>query len=147
MKRLEQRVLGENWLLPNLDHLNSTFFTAGKLMLQQCETCGNIQHPPEDVCRKCQAFSLSHFESAGVGKVASVAVNYHPVHPGMKDIVPYAIVLVSVDDAPGLLVVGNAVGVPPADVKIGDVVSVTFEEAYDTRNNVQLLIPQWQVIR
>ncbi len=147
MKRLEQRVLGENWLLPNLDHLNSIFFTSGKLMLQQCEECGNIQHPPEDVCRKCQGFSLGYFHSAGAGRVASVAVNHHPIYPGMKDVVPYAIVLVSVDDAPGLLVVGNAIGVPLEDVKIGAVVRVIFEEAHDKRNDVQLFIPQWEVVR
>ncbi len=148
MKRvLENRVLGENWLLPGLDHLNHTFFTSGELMLQQCDSCGNVQHPPEDICRKCQGFSLCHFQSAGTGEVASVAVNHHPIHPGMKDVVPYAIVLVSVDDAPGLLVVGNAVGVPAEDVKIGDAVSVVFEKAHDKRNDVDLFIPQWQVVR
>lgn len=142
-----KRVLGENWLVPGLDHLNRAFFTSGVLMLQQCDTCGILQHPPEDVCRKCQSFNLGHFQSAGTGRIASVAVNHHPVHPGMKDVVPYAIVLVSVDDAPDVLVVGNAVGVPPDDVKIGDAVRVAFEEAHDTRNGVDLLIPQWEVVR
>ena len=144
---LENRVLGENWLVPGLDHLNRAFFTTGKLMLQQCDACGNIQHPPEDVCRKCQGFSLGHFQSAGTGRVASVAVNHHPVHPGMKDVVPYAIVLVTVDDAPGILVVGNAVGAAPEDVRIGDAVRVVFERAHDTGNDVDLLIPQWDVVK
>lgn len=144
---LAERVLGEKWLLPQLDHLNHAFFTTRSLMLQQCDACGNIQHPPEDICRKCQGFSLGHFESAGMGTVASVVVNHHAIHPGMKDAVPFAIVLVSVNDAPGLLVVGNAVGVPPDEVRIGDPVRVIFEEAHDAKNDVRLIIPQWEVFR
>jgi uncharacterized OB-fold protein len=65
----------------------------------------------------------------------------------MKDVVPYAIVLVSVDDAPGIFVVGNAVGAPPEEVRIGDAVRVVFEEARDEKAGVDLLVPQWEVVR
>lgn len=142
-----KRVLGEDWVLPGIDHLNRAFFTTGKLMLQQCSACSHIQHPPEDICRSCRSFELGHFESAGKGTIVSVAVNHHPIDPGMKDVVPYAIVLVSIDDAPGVLVVGNAVGVAPDEVRIGDAVRVVFEQAHDKRAGVDLLIPQWEVVR
>lgn len=141
------RVLGEGWIVPALDNLNRAFFTSGKLMLQQCRDCSHLQHPPEEICRKCHGFELGHFESAGKGRIASVAVNHHPVHPDMRDIVPFAIVLVAADDAPGVLVVGNAVGVPPEDVRIGDAVRTVFEEAQDKRSGERLLIPQWEVVR
>ena len=142
-----KRVLGDNWVLPGIDRLNRAFFTSGKLMLQQCQTCGTIQHPPEEVCKTCRSFELGHFESAGRGRIASVAVNHHPIHPGLNDVVPFAIVLVAVDDAPGLLVVGNAVGVPPGEVRIGDAAQVVFEEARDEKAGIDLLLPQWEVVR
>lgn len=142
-----KRVLGENWIVPGIDALNRAFFTSGKLMLQQCAKCSTIQHPPEEVCKTCRSFELGHFESAGKGRVASVAVNHHPIHPGMRGVVPFAIVLVTPDDAPGIFVVGNAVGVPPEQVRIGDAVRVVFEEARDEKAGIDLAIPQWEVVR
>jgi uncharacterized OB-fold protein len=60
--------------------------------------------------------------------------------------VPYAIVLVSVADAPGILVAGNVVGQDPEAVAIGDRVRVVFEEARDPRTGDVLEIPQWEVV-
>jgi uncharacterized protein len=141
-----KRVLGESWPLPALDARNRAFFTAGVLTLQQCERCGHVQHPPEDVCESCQSFELGSFESRGEGRVESVAVVVQPVHPLLADRVPYAIVLVSVADAPGILVAGNVVGREPDSVEIGDPVRVVFAEVTDPRTGDQLKIPQWEVL-
>ena len=140
------RVLGDDWALPGLDDQNRAFFTAGVLTLQQCQSCQHVQHPPEDVCEKCQSFELGSFSSAGAGRVESVVVVHHPVHPGLKDHVPYAVVLVSVDDAPGLMVAGNVVGTEPDAVAIGDPVQVTFEDVTDPATETRLLIPQWKIV-
>ena len=140
------RVLGDDWALPALDDQNRAFFTAGVLTLQQCESCQHVQHPPEDVCERCQGFALGSFASAGAGRIESVVVVHHPVHPGLKDHVPYAVVLVSVDDAPGLMVAGNVVGIAPETVAIGDRVQVTFEDVTDSATGTQLKIPQWEIV-
>ena len=141
-----KRVLGDGWALPALDALNHAFFTAGVLTLQQCTRCKHIQHPPEEVCESCQSFELGSFASAGDGRIESVAVVTQPVHPLLADRVPYAIVLVSVADAPGILVAGNVVGKEPDAVRIGDRVRVVFEEASDPRSGEDLKIPQWAVV-
>jgi uncharacterized OB-fold protein len=60
--------------------------------------------------------------------------------------VPYAVVLVSVHDAPGILITGNVVGSPPGDVRIGNAVRVVFESEVDPNSGVELKIPQWEVI-
>lgn len=142
-----KRVLGDDWALPALDALNRAFFTSDVLTLQQCSSCRHIQHPPEDVCEACQSFELGSFASAGVGRVESVALVTQAVHPLLADRVPYAIVLVSIADAPGILLTGNVVGVAPDDVRIGDPVTVVFEEVRDPRSGDELRIPQWQVVR
>jgi len=142
-----KRVLGENWALPALDDDNRAFFTSGKLVVQQCSQCEKFQHAPEDICQSCQSFELHNFESQGQGKVESVAVVDHAIHPSLKDKVPYAIVAVSVDDAPGVLIVGNVIGKAPDDIRIGDNVSVVFEEVDDERSGERLRIPQWQAVQ
>lgn len=141
-----KRVLGEHWGLPALDPLNRSFFTAGVLTLQQCQECKHIQHPPDDVCESCQSFALGFFVSAGDGRIESVAVVTQAVHPLLADRVPYAIVLISLADAPGILIAGNVVGKEPEAVRIGDRVRVVFEEALEPRTGTKLLIPQWEVL-
>ncbi len=140
-----KRVLGDGWALPALDDLNRAFFTAGVLTLQQCARCKHIQHPPEEVCERCQGFELLPFASAGDGRIESVAVVTQAVHPVLADRVPYVIALVSVADAPGILISGNVVAKQPDAVRIGDRVRVVFEEARDSRSGEDLKIPQWEV--
>lgn len=140
------RLLGDDWSLPALDALNRAFFTTGALVLQKCQACGHIQHPPEEVCEACQGFDFEDFASAGRGRVESVAVAYHPVHQALWGHMPYAIVLVSVDDAPGILIAGNIVGSPPDTVRIGDPVRVVFEEVADAKSGADYRIPQWEIV-
>jgi len=141
-----KRVLGDSWALPALDARTRDFFTAGVLTLQQCKQCEHIQHPPEDVCESCQSFELGSFASAGLGRIESVAVVTQAVHTLLADRVPYAIVLVSVADAPGILIAGNVVGKEPDAIEIGDPVRVVFEEATDPRTGEELRIPQWELV-
>jgi uncharacterized OB-fold protein len=140
-----KRVLGEHWALPSLDARTRDFFTAGVLTLQQCARCRHVQHPPEDVCEACGSFDLGRFVSAGNGRVESVAVVTQAVHPLLTDRVPYAIVLVSVADAPGSWSRATSSEGSEA-VAIGDHVRVVFEEARDPHTGDVLRIPQWQVV-
>jgi len=141
-----RRVLGESWLVPALDAHSRAFFTAGVLSLQRCSACRHVQHPPDDACEACGGFDLGTFASAGDGRVESVAVVTQAVHPLLAERVPYAIALVSVADAPGVLVAGNVVGREPDAVAIGDRVRVVFEDATDPRSGTALRIPQWQIV-
>jgi uncharacterized OB-fold protein len=60
--------------------------------------------------------------------------------------VPYAVVLVSLDDAPGVRLVGNVLNRAPDGVAIGDPVRVAFEETRDPDSGETLRIPQWEAI-
>lgn len=140
------RILGDGWLLPVLDEHNRAYFTAGELMLQSCRACGAVQHPPEDLCRACGGHDVAPRASAGSGRVESVAVVHRAVHPALKDRVPYAVVVVSIDDAPGVNIVGNVHGANPHEVKIGARVRVVFEDVADRESGERLLIPQWELV-
>jgi len=138
------RILGNDWLLPILDDHNRAHFTAGMLMVQACRACGHAQHPPEDLCRACGSHDVGPRESTGFGRIESVAVVHHAVHPLLKGRVPYAVILVAVDDAPGVRLLGNVRNTAPGEIAIGARVRVIFEEARDPDNGEHLLIPQWE---
>jgi len=139
------RYLGDDWLLPALDDRNRAWFTSGELSLQQCRRCERVQFPPEDVCRACGSFELAARAIAGRGEVASVAVVHHAVHPALRSRVPYAVVLVALDDAPHVRLLGNVLNRAPGDVAIGARVRVVFEEVKDPESGEALRIPQWEV--
>jgi hypothetical protein len=140
------RLLGDDWLLPALDARNRAWFTSGRLVLQACTGCGAVQFPPEDACRACGGFELGSRASAGTGRVESVAVVHHPVHPALRPHVPYAVVLVSLDDAPGVNLLGNVLNRPAGEIAIGERVRVAFEEVRDPETGETLRIPQWEVV-
>jgi uncharacterized OB-fold protein len=140
------RYLGDAWMLPGTDALTKRFFSAGQLVFQQCATCGHVQHPPTDVCGACQSFAFGERASAGLGRIESLTVAHYAVHPALKDRVPYAVVLVSVDDVPGVRVIGNVLNRAPGELRVGQRVRVCFEEAKDPQSGDALRIPQWECV-
>lgn len=140
------RILGDGWLLPALDDHSRAWFTTGTLPVQECAGCGALQHPPDDVCGSCQGVEFTVRESRGEGRVESVAVVHHPVHPALAGACPYAVAVVSLDDAPGVHAIGNVRGCAPGEVAIGQRVRVVFEEVADPESGERLRIPQWEVV-
>lgn len=138
------RHLPDGWPLPAVDDLNRAFFTAGRLVLQRCEACGTVQHPPEEVCYRCQGMRFAGVESAGRGQICSYVVAHHPVSPLLGERVPYGIVLVQLDDYPEIRVLGNVVNLAAEELRIGLPLRVTFEEVLDAEGGERLLIPQWE---
>ena len=140
------RALGDDWLLPALDARNRAWFSSGELALQACTRCAAVQFPPEDACRSCGSFALGTRKSAGRGLVESVAVVHHAVHPLLRLRVPYAVVLVALDDAPHVRLLGNVLNRAHDQVAIGQRVRVVFEEVRDPESGERLLIPQWEAL-
>jgi uncharacterized OB-fold protein len=139
------RYLGDNWILPQLTRHNTPFFTAGTLQIQFCSSCGHAQHPPDDLCYACQGTQLEFRAMPGTGRVESVAIVRHAVHPALKDKLPYVIAIISVDGAKGCSVQGNVLGCAPEQVAIGQKVRAVFERATDPATGTKLAIPQWEL--
>jgi uncharacterized OB-fold protein len=137
------RYMPDNWPLPAIEPFTRDFFTSGRLLLQRCTTCSTIQHPPEEVCYKCQATAFDSVESSGRGEIYSFIVVHHPVSPLLKDRVPYGVALVRLSDFPDVRILGNVLDVPADELRIGLPVQVTWEEVTDDQGE-QLRIPQWQ---
>ena len=71
---------------------------------------------PHRWCRHCRAGEIRWREVGPAGTVYSYCVVTHQVHPGYP--VPYTVVLIELDEAPGVRLVGHLDGRP--DVSIGD---------------------------
>ena len=140
------RHLGDEWLLPELDDFNRSWFTRGANSVQQCDDCQTLQHPPDEICFGCQGSNLSYRDCSGEGHIESFAIVHQAVHPALKDAIPYAVVLVSLDDAPGVNALGNVLNRAPAEIAIGQPVRAVFEEVEPADGGETLRIPQWEVI-
>ena len=44
----------------------------GKLLIQHCKACDQLQHPPGPCCKHCQSFELDAIESTGRGTIHSL---------------------------------------------------------------------------
>ena len=140
------RHLGDRWLLPEIDDLNRAWFTRGVLSVQECNDCQTLQHPPDELCCSCRGANLGFRECSGKGRIESLAVVHHAVHPWLNDALPYAIAVVSLDDAPGVHAIGNVVNREPSELSIGQAVRAVFEEVEPADGGERLLIPQWEVV-
>ena len=82
-----------------------------KLLGLKCQECGTITVPPKMTCQKCTSPNMEIVELKGEGKIRTfTTVNVAP--EGREDEVPYAILLVELDEGPWLM--GNLDGIDPA---------------------------------
>lgn len=61
--------------LPEIDPINAKFFSElgkGKLLVQKCSKCGNIQFYPKPICVKCSSVELGWEETSGEGTIYSL---------------------------------------------------------------------------
>jgi uncharacterized OB-fold protein/acyl dehydratase len=109
---------------PGITHDNRFFFDGtkdGKLLIQRCQTCGQLRHPPGPMCRNCRGLTWDHVEASGRGTIYSFVVTHYPQVPAFD--YPLPIVLVELEE--GVRMVMNVLDAEPDDVRIG--LPVTIE--------------------
>lgn len=129
---------------PQPDGLDAPFWEGTRhhrLLVQQCRACGTFQFGPEWLCHHCRADNLDWRECSGRGRVYAFERVWHAVHPALKNRVPYLVVLVELPDAGCVRLVGNLVGDPLQDVRIGDAVEVVWED------HAEVTLPQWRAVQ
>jgi uncharacterized OB-fold protein len=135
--------LPQDWALPALTPWNEAWFTTGALIVQRCAECRTVQHPPEEVCHACGATTFDGVELPPTGTVHSYTVCHYAANPALVAAVPYAVVLVSLDGAPDVRVVGNLLGSDGDDVRIGMAVVAEWQE-HSAEDGTTILLPQWR---
>jgi hypothetical protein len=100
----------------------------GRLEMQKCDGCGKFRWIPAPLCTHCADDGFAWAPLSGHGKIITWTVITHPVHPAAVSKVPYVVVIVELDEQPGLRMVSNLVDVDVDAIEFDATVSVGFEE-------------------
>lgn len=94
----------------------------GRLVIQHCDACCNLQHPPAPVCTHCDSLDLGTRACSGRGTLYSYTVHHYPPLLGFPT--PHAIILADMDD--GFRLVGALAHGRIDDLQIGAPIVVRF---------------------
>ncbi|HJS84808.1 MAG TPA: OB-fold domain-containing protein [Acetobacteraceae bacterium] len=111
-----------------------------KLRIQKCRGCGAWQWGPEWICHRCHGFNLGWEEVSGRGRIYSYQRPHHPVHPALAGRGPYVVVLVELPEYGNVRMVGNLLGDPRQEVRIGATVEAVFE------HHKEFTLVQWRAV-
>jgi uncharacterized OB-fold protein len=112
----------------------------GVLKLQRCQACRRFQHPPYPTCVTCMAIDLAFEPVSGKGAIYTYTIMYHVGDKRFASAVPYASIIVELDDAPGALMAGNLLDAQYTEAKVGRRVEVTFQPLND-----DITLPQFRL--
>ncbi len=113
--------------LPLLEGLSEEFFgwcKNGELRFQRCTECGVWRHVPREMCADCGSIDWDWQRSCGRGKVFTWTVVERPLHPAFAESVPYAPVVVEMEE--GVRVLSEVVDCAPSELRIDMPVDVHF---------------------
>ena len=114
-----------------------------RLVVRKCAACALLRYPPTHACPWCTALGWAWQEVSGRGTIYSYEIVVHAIQPGFKELAPYPVVLVELDEqraAPtpdeALRTIANLVKpdlAPEEDknVAIGKRVRVIFQDLAD----------------
>ena len=109
-----------------IKRIDTAFFwdacEQGKFVVQKCEPCNTLWHPPRPMCPKCHSVEKTHQKLSGKGVIMSWVRQVRPASYGFENS-PF-VILVELNE--GLRVVSNLISdsVPV----IGEIVEVDFEK-------------------
>jgi uncharacterized OB-fold protein len=115
-------------LAPVTDPLTAPFWDAarrGRLVIQRCRDCGELRWPPLVGCPECRSRDTTWDEVAPSGTIWSFVVYHRAFTTELKREIPYAVVMVELDEGPYLVGRFTGAGRSPA---VGDRVTAEFTE-------------------
>jgi uncharacterized OB-fold protein len=99
---------------------------SGRLLLRRCDDCGDPIWYPRTFCPACGSLRTSWSDASGRGRVYSCTVVHRSAVPGYRDVTPYVVAYVELEEGPRVLT--NIVDCDPASVRIGMEVGVVFHD-------------------
>jgi uncharacterized OB-fold protein len=113
---------------------NAPFWEAtdrGVLLVKLCADCSKYHWPPRVGCPHCGSGKVDWTETAPRGTIFSWTIVHRSQTPGFGGEVPYAVLLVELNEAPGVRMIGNLVGAGIEAVEAGRAVEGVFTPAPD----------------
>lgn len=126
--------------LPTPDADTAAFWRGlrdGALLLQHCADCGHVQYYQQAICRACGSENIQHRPASGRGKVHSFSVVHRAPGPAFKGDVPYAVILVELEEGPRMI--STFTGGSPESVTFDMDVVLSLE-----RVNEEITLPRFR---
>ena len=127
------------------DELTKPFWEAaneGRLVIQNCNACNRLQHPPAPACGQCgSGDNLEWKGMSGQGKIYNYGVVYDGPIKLLQEDQPFNLAVIMLDEDPGIQMYSHLPGIPVDEVPVGASVEVVFEA---TANGQK--VPEWQVV-
>ena len=115
--------------VPEVTPALAPYFAAARerrLVVQRCADCGTLRFPPRELCTRCLGRDVTWQQVSGRGEVFSYNVMHQVYHPAFASEVPYAVVVVKLEEGPKII--SNVVGCGVDAIRIGMPVEVVFED-------------------
>lgn len=134
---------GMQLIVPENDGEFLGYYEAARqhqLVVKKCTACGLLRFPPGAGCPWCMSLDWTWQEVSGKGTIYSYEIIVHSIQAGFRDITPYAVVVVELDEQrgvptaqEGIRLIANLVDAqfhPEAEenVAIGKRVEVVFQD-------------------
>ncbi len=114
--------------LPELEGYAKDFYDFCQretLHFQRCAECQTYRHVPRELCARCGSWSWAWAPSSGRGTIFSWTVVGRALHPAFGESVPYAPVVVEMEE--GVRLLSIMVDTPPEALEIGLPVEVVYD--------------------
>jgi hypothetical protein len=105
-------------------------------MIQKCNSCRTLIHPPLPMCSKCQSLDLSPMECSGRGEVLDWVMSKHPTRSEDTDV--RVVVLVGLEE--GVRLISNLHGIDFDAIEVGQPVEVFYQSFGDA------VLPQFRPV-
>ena len=114
--------------LPVVDHDSVAFWDAlreQRLLIKRCANCTKYHFYPRILCPHCHSERVEWVDAKGLGTIYSYTVARRPAGPSFKDVVPYVVALIVLDEGPRMMTRLQCDS--PEAIRIGQRVQVKFE--------------------
>jgi uncharacterized OB-fold protein len=126
--------------LPQPDEMTQFYWEAARrheLHILRCQNCGTYIHYPKPICWNCLSDNLKPERVSGRGTIYTYTIVHQAAVPGFD--VPHAVVLVDLEEQPGVRICANLLDCPLDEIRIGMPVEVVFEDLSD-----EISLPQFR---
>lgn len=116
--------------LPKANEFDTREFWEGtkenEFRYQQCNQCETVVFYPRRHCTGCTSGELQWKVASGNATIYSFSVVRQSYHPFFRNLVPYTVAWIDLDEGPRIL--SNVTDVAPEDVEIGMKLTLHWEE-------------------
>lgn len=132
----------DNRPLPLLREETKAFWEGAKnhkLLIQHCNSCGQLIYFPRILCHNCLSTDVGWIETKGRGTLYSYTIIRQSSDPAFQPYVPYVYAIIELDE--GVRMITNIVCDDLSSLAIGKDVQVTFDDVND-----EITIPRFKLV-